>query len=379
MAVRIKLDNDTGVNDGRTSDASLIGGGAGADGTVFIRIKDIETGVVTRVPVQADSDGKFSYLPSGLDDGKYMIRVADADGNREHFRMNLDTTADGKAPVSVAFDAPVDAKAGTFVTYSVNGLDGDARAKVTFTDANGDTVVRHVSGSGDYTVNLGRLADGPITTSFDIVDGAKNTTTVTDNSLVICFFAGTRIATPAGEVAVETLRAGDLVLTSDGDPRPVVWLGRQTVSRTFADPARVLPIRIAAGALGENQPVRDLLVSPDHALLIDGVLVHAAALVNGTTIRRDAAVPTLFTYYHVELADHSLVLAEGVPAETFIDSAGRLAFDNWHEHVAARPDGASITELPLPRAKSQRQVPPAARARIAERARSLLGADAVAA
>jgi len=373
MAVRIRLDNDTGRNDGVTSDPSVIGRGVDAGSTVFVRIRDIESGTVTRIAVQADADGKFTYLPPGLDDGAYRIRVLDSDGNRDSVRVKVDTDADKDAPVTVHFGTPIAGGAGPIVSYNVAGLDADARAKVTFTDADGDTVTRFVTANGDYTVNLGPTINGPVTTTFDIIDAAKNTTSVTDTGLVICFFPGTRIATPAGEVAVETLRSGDLVVTTDGDAQPIVWVGRQTVSRVFADPSRVLPIRIVAGALGEDLPVRDLLVSPDHALLIDGVLVHAAALINGSTIRREADVPTVFTYFHIELADHALILAEGVPAETFIDNAGRLAFDNWHEHVAARPEGASVAELPLPRAKSQRQVPAAARARIAERAVALLG------
>ena len=189
---------------------------------------------------------------------------------------------------------------------------------------------------------------------------------------------GTLVATPEGEVAVESLRAGDLVLTADGRTAPVRWMGRQTVSTRFADPLRVLPIRITAGALGEAMPARDLLLSPDHALLVEGVLVQAGALVNGTTIRREAGVPEVFTYWHVELHDHALVLAEGVPAETFIDNVARLAFDNWDEHEAAGSE-APIAEMPLPRAKARRQVPMAVRRLLEERTALLLGEESAAA
>ncbi|MCW3475520.1 Hint domain-containing protein [Rhodovastum sp. RN2-1] len=186
----------------------------------------------------------------------------------------------------------------------------------------------------------------------------------TGSPLIICFYPGTMIATPTGEVAVETLKIGDLVLTSEGKAEPVRWMGRQTVCTLFADPQRVLPIRVTAGALGENMPVRDLLVSPDHALLVDGILVHAGALVNGSTIRRERTVPVIFTYHHVELADQQLILAEGTPAETFVDNIDRLAFDNWDEHEALYGHLPSITELDLPRAKSARQLPAALRARL---------------
>ncbi len=188
----------------------------------------------------------------------------------------------------------------------------------------------------------------------------------------LCFYPGTLIRTPEGDVAVETLQIGDLVLTSDGKAMPVRWIGRQTVATLFADPLHSLPIRITAGALGENQPVRDLLVSPGHALLVDEVLIHAGALVNGATIRREQDLPNVFTYYHVELADHSLILAEGVPAETFVDNADRAAFDNWEEHLALYPEGCSIAELPLPRAKAHRQVPTKTRERLAARSAYLM-------
>jgi hypothetical protein len=135
----------------------------------------------------------------------------------------------------------------------------------------------------------------------------------------------------------------------------------------------VLPIRIRAGALGDGLPTRDLLLSPAHALLLDGVLVNAGALVNGGTITREAAVPEVFTYYNLELAEHTLILAEGTPAETFVDNVSREHFDNWAEHEALLGD-APIAEMDLPRAASHRQVPMAIRRRLAEIAARLTGA-----
>jgi Hint domain len=183
-----------------------------------------------------------------------------------------------------------------------------------------------------------------------------------------CFTAGTLIRTPDGEAAVETLKRGDRVLTQDGRVATVDWLGIQTISMRFADKLRVSPIRIRAGAIAENVPSRDLLLSPDHAILVEGALIQAGALVNGTSIVRETKVPVTFKYYHVEVEDHSLILAENTPAETFVDNVERLAFDNWAEHEALYPDGKPITELPYPRAKSQRQVPVSTRVMLAARA-----------
>jgi hypothetical protein len=205
--------------------------------------------------------------------------------------------------------------------------------------------------------------DGPGTTASAIpYDPTINT--------YLCFLEGTMIATPGGGIAVETLQPGTPVVTQDGTTETVRWVGVRAVSTKFADPLRANPIRIAAGALEDGVPARDLLLSPDHALLVDGVLIQAAALLNGSSVRRDADMPERFTYYHVELASHALVLAENTPAETFVDNADRGHFDNWDSH----PDHGAIVEMDLPRAKSARQIPAATRARLEARARAILGA-----
>jgi hypothetical protein len=233
-------------------------------------------------------------------------------------------------------------------------------------------------GQLQYT-NSATTATEPVGTTHTIslvsvtsFGGAYTTTTqIGNDSIVVCFYPGTRIRTPDGEVAVETLKAGDLVLTADGAAAPVRWIGRQTVSTVFGDKLRVLPIRIRAGALADSVPARDLLVSPDHGLLVEGVMVQAAALVNETSIVRESAVPQTFTYRHIELDGHALVIAEGAPAETFVDNIDRQRFDNWCEYEALYPDGKSVEELPYPRAKSRRQLPAGILALIEERARAI--------
>jgi hypothetical protein len=203
------------------------------------------------------------------------------------------------------------------------------------------------------------------------IAGKNGDLTLTSYTDTICFLAGTLIRTPSGEVAVESLKRGDVVVTQDGRNVPVDWLGVQTVSLRFADKMRVLPIRIRAGALAENVPCRDLLVSPDHAILVDGALIHASALINGTSIIRESNVPATLMYYHVEVEDHSLVMAENTPAETFVDNVDRLNFDNWAEHEALYPNGKEVSELPYPRAKSHRQVPVRTRVMLAARSHAI--------
>jgi hypothetical protein len=221
------------------------------------------------------------------------------------------------------------------------------------------------------------LAPGVTPSDFINKDGEFYAVGSSPEPPISCFLAGTAILTPDGEVSVEMLKPGDLVTLSDGRTAPISWLGRQTISTRFADPLRVLPIRIKAGALGENRPARDLLISPDHAILIEDILIQAGALVNGISILRESNVPETFTYYHVEVADHSLILAEGTPAETFVDNVDRLGFDNWDEHPAPHTD--SISEMDYPRALSARQVPLALRAELMARAANIYANMATAA
>jgi Hint domain len=194
--------------------------------------------------------------------------------------------------------------------------------------------------------------------------------------IITCYCRGTLILTERGEVEVEALKPGDLVLTAAGEAKSINWIGRQTVSKRFADPLRAYPIRVRAGALADNSPSRDLFVSPDHALLVGGVMANAGALVNGTSITREQTIPDTFVYYHVELDDHSLILAEGAPAETFVDNDDRMGFDNWNEFQALYPQGKTVTELPYPRAKSRRQIPVSVRVALAERAIAVGAMDA---
>jgi YVTN family beta-propeller protein len=188
-----------------------------------------------------------------------------------------------------------------------------------------------------------------------------------------CFWCGTLINTPDGYMRVEDLQVGQLVDTVNGPPKRVVWLGTQTLSKRFSDPLRALPIRVRKDALADNVPSRDLMLSPDHAIFFGGILVQAGALVNGVSIVRETKVPEKFVYYHVELDEHALLLAENTPVESFVDNSDRLAFDNWAEHEALYPDGKPIDELPYPRAKSHCQVPMCTRTILAARAQTILG------
>ena len=175
-----------------------------------------------------------------------------------------------------------------------------------------------------------------------------------------CVLEGTRFTRADGaQVAVEALQPGDRIRTEAGET-VVKWVGRQFIDTRLTHPARVNPICIRAGALGEGLPARDVRVSADHAIGIDGILVNAGALVNGRSIHRVAHMPREgFTYYHVETEAHELLLSEGIGVESFIDYVGRDSFDNAPPALPAR-----IAEMPRPRVSAARMLPDALRARL---------------
>ena len=80
-----------------------------------------------------------------------------------------------------------------------------------------------------------------------------------------------------------------------------------------------LPVRIARSALAPNVPHADLYVTAAHSLLVDGVLVPAETLINGTTITRCELESDELEFFHVKLESHDVVYAEGAPAETLLD------------------------------------------------------------
>lgn len=164
--------------------------------------------------------------------------------------------------------------------------------------------------------------------------------------------AGTRIATPDGEVPVESLRAGDMVLALENGqpaPRPVRWVGRLRVDPArHPNPSRAAPVLLRAGALAEGLPTRDLLLAPGLGLLVDGTLFQAQALRNGATIAQQLAAPPL-VYVTLELPRHAAVLAEGIAVETLLDTGQRERlggrFGAFAPDLAAVPTAATLAQF----------------------------------
>ncbi len=245
---------------------------------------------------------------------------------------------------------------GTSATSLTDTIDPTAATAIDLTEVvyqSGETTLvtqtAVTAGYTQYSVQIDSAAGRPMFT-FNQVDEAGSApapivslaSDANGGTLVnvACYAAGTYILTPAGEVAAERLQPGDHVVTAAGHPEPIVWVGRRSYAGRFlAGQPHLLPIRIRAGALGAGLPRRDLLVSPCHAMFLDGVLVPAASLVNGGTIVRERAAQRV-DYIHIELARHDLILAEGAPSETFVDDGSRGLFHDAAGHVPLHPAAA---------------------------------------
>jgi hypothetical protein len=183
------------------------------------------------------------------------------------------------------------------------------------------------------TLNVGAgFTAGDFTTTVDGIGG----TLITETG-VPCYASGTRVATERGEVMVQHLRVGDQVRLAAGGTAPIVWLGHRHVDcRRHPRPSNVCPVRVQAGAFGRGLPHRDLFLSPDHAVFFEDVLIPVRHLINGATIVQQAVASV--SYWHVELARHDVILAEGLPCESFLDTGNGGAFENGGAAVHLHPD-----------------------------------------
>jgi len=151
----------------------------------------------------------------------------------------------------------------------------------------------------------------------------------------------TRILTPDGEKRVEDIVPGDRVITLVGEarvPQHVKWIGERRIDiAAHRRPELVAPVMIRRGAFGEGLPRRDLLLSPDHCVFVEGKLIPAKLLINGMTIIQRRDVRSVH-YVHVELDRHAVLLAEGLPAESYLDTGNRAYFSNSGLALVLHPE-----------------------------------------
>ncbi len=270
-------------------------------------------------------------------------------------------TADGVD--TFVFGSLSDDNAGTFISGFVQGADkidltGIAKTlgqplafstNTTFAPDDPGQVESYVQGNAAY-VAIDATNGTSATFLLEVYDGSTPEALTAADLLLACYCAGTRIMTEAGEVAVEQLSIGDRVMTVNGSARPIKWIGQRSYAGLFVqDNRHVLPVCFKAGSLADGTPTRDLWVSPNHAMFIDGILIPAEDLVNGHGVVQANAVEVLH-YFHIELESHDVILAEGAWSETFIDDDSRMMFHNAQDYLRRYPDeGAGPARFCAPR------------------------------
>jgi cytoskeletal protein CcmA (bactofilin family) len=183
--------------------------------------------------------------------------------------------------------------------------------------------------------------DGDYADSGFVVTGTTYAGQPEEIVSIACFAAGTRIATPRGEIPVESLRQGDEVTLASGGTAPIVWIGRRRIDcRSHPKPHDVWPVRIRHSAFAPGIPCRDLFLSPDHAVFAEEVLIPIKYLRNGETIQQ-APCDTV-EYFHLELPSHDLVLADGMAVESYLDTGDRSSFENAGRVITLFPEFSSL-------------------------------------
>ena len=236
----------------------------------------------------------------------------------------------GSSPDNAIF---VDSTQG-FRGGSYDGIDNDG---IDFTLANGNHVTLYQTGPGGTS-----LVYRPYNAQEKQVSStAYATVTATNYASTVCYVTGTHIRIvhdgAEADVPVEDLHVGDLAVTATGQHRPIRWIGNRTVDcASHPDPLKAWPVRVAKDAFGPGRPARDLYVSPEHSLCVsvgEELLVPAFCLVNGSTIAY--APRESVTYWHVELDAHDLLLAESLPAESFLEMGENRRFFTGEAGVEA--------------------------------------------
>ncbi|WP_227004807.1 Hint domain-containing protein [Acetobacter senegalensis] len=206
---------------------------------------------------------------------------------------------------------------GTSRTITLQGSDGNDIASYSVTIADGANVP---TGTYNNSVNSQDLATNPLKITY-----ANGNTYIG-----ACFLSDSMIRTPEGDVAVQDIQVGDSVVAYvDGQQqvRKVVWAGktRVAVKAGLPDDEAGYPVRILKDALAEGVPYKDMLVTPEHCLFFNGLFTPVRMLVNGASIFYDHSI-TSYDYYHIETEQHSVIVADGVMTESYLDTGNRGSF-----------------------------------------------------
>ncbi|MCX2561548.1 Hint domain-containing protein [Acetobacter farinalis] len=196
-------------------------------------------------------------------------------------------------------------------------------------DTNGNTLT---------TIDMGK--------GYTAADFSDNGGIVTySGGVAPCFLAGSMIRTPAGDIAVEDIKIGDQILAFDWKNnqdvvRPVVWIGKVSAKVRAGLPADEAgwPVRVLKDAISDGVPYKDMLITAEHCLFFEGRFVPVRMLVNGVSIFYDKSI-TSYDYYHVETEEHSVITADGMLTESYLDTGNRSSFRQEGKVATLRATG----------------------------------------
>ncbi len=310
--------NDNGhanVSGGTVSDINIASGGSGA----------ITGGSVADVTVA--SGGTVNFKSGATLTDKLTLES----GGTASITGNTGGTVDlGSGYTSGLTITDIDTSKDATVSTVINGWTKDSHIDlqfVKFDDAKSkitgpDTVQITLESGKTVTLTI----PGVETTGFDMVNDNQGGTIIT------CFLSGSMISTSDGDIAVEDIQIGDQVVAFDWESntditRPVVWVGKAhaTVRAGLPDDEAGYPVRILKDAIADGVPNKDMLITPEHCLFFEDKFVPVRMLVNGVSIFYDKPM-TSYDYYHVETAQHSVITADGMLTESYLDTGNRRSF-----------------------------------------------------
>lgn len=246
----------------------------------------------------------------------------------------------------------------------VNGVSADTRfgiadlsaepVSATYTPNTDNTSYTLTIGlANGETVTYGTIvpAEGYTPTSTQIVQDAANNGWLIENAdTETCFLPGSMIRTTTGEVPVENITLGTQLVAFDWKTgreitRPVVWVGKahSRVRPELPHDEAGYPVRVLKNAIADGVPYKDMLITPEHCLFFDGQFVPVRMLVNGKSIFYDTSI-TSYDYYHVETEEHSVITADGMLTESYLDTGNRSTFRQDGKVAALRAAGARSWE-----------------------------------
>ncbi len=324
-----------------TGTVNLLGGFIAGTGTVLINGGRLGTAAT---PISVIGSQSFTLENNGF------LSLRDGLG------MSSVTFGSGTNTLSVQNNIGV-------VTMPIRNFGVGDRIEVEASGITGEAVI--ANGNNSYTIALqaGAFYAPVMLTNVTLAAGVKASQIALSVSggeatvFIACFLSGTRIATATGEVAVEDIAVGDQVVAIENDLRtlrPVRWHGSRTVCLARLDPddARdAAPVRIRADAFAPGIPSRDLLITPEHCVLVDNRLVPARMLVNGSSIVRETGLRR-FTVHHIECDRHAILLSEGLATESYLDTGNRHGFGTAEGDATADPSAWTNAAAPLDTARS---------------------------